>query len=109
MSARSVARLTEAEATPGTLAMAFSTRETQEAQVMPVMPRLSWSVGGGVSMTPSWWISFRCGVRRIGFWGFQRCQGQAACSDHIRRMKRAGEYSSGPALVCVRQIDQAAV
>jgi hypothetical protein len=45
-SARSVARLTEALSTPGTAAMAFSTRRTQEAQVIPSTGKL-WS-GGGV-------------------------------------------------------------
>jgi hypothetical protein len=34
-SAVSVARLTLAESTPGTCLSAFSTRDTQEAQVMP--------------------------------------------------------------------------
>ncbi|BBU53893.1 hypothetical protein KU6B_01580 [Mameliella alba] len=34
-SARSVARLTLADSTPGTAERAFSTRPTQEAQVMP--------------------------------------------------------------------------
>src|SRR5689334_13281256 len=33
--ARSVARLTDADVTPGTLSSDFSTRATQEAQVMP--------------------------------------------------------------------------
>ena len=37
--ARSVARFTVAEATPGTDAMAFSTRKTQDAQVMPSIPK----------------------------------------------------------------------
>ncbi|WP_206517009.1 hypothetical protein [Mesorhizobium sp. M1A.F.Ca.IN.022.07.1.1] len=42
-SARSVARLTDDETTPGAAAIAFSTRLTQEAQVMPSMP--SWITG----------------------------------------------------------------
>lgn len=37
--ARSVAGLTFAEATPGTAAIAFSTRRTHEAHVMPSMPK----------------------------------------------------------------------
>ena len=41
-SARSVARLTDALSTPGTAAIAFSTRYTQDAQVMPVLGKL-WS------------------------------------------------------------------
>src|SRR5450759_5096349 len=40
----SVARFTFASRTPGTLARAFSTRRTQEAQVIPVMPSVSVSV-----------------------------------------------------------------
>jgi hypothetical protein len=39
MRADSVARFTVASCTPGTFFKAFSTRETQEAQVMPSMPR----------------------------------------------------------------------
>ena len=39
--ARSVARLTAAASTPGSLARDFSTRRTQEAQVMP--PMGSWT------------------------------------------------------------------
>ena len=39
-SARSVARLTEADCTPGTALTAFSTRLTQEAQVMPSMGKV---------------------------------------------------------------------
>ncbi|MGF6551437.1 hypothetical protein QFZ96_006573 [Paraburkholderia youngii] len=42
----SVARLTDARATPGTFASAFSTRNAQAAQVMPP---ISSSVVGGVS------------------------------------------------------------
>jgi hypothetical protein len=41
MAARLEARLTLADATPGTAASARSTRATQEAQVMPVIGRLS--------------------------------------------------------------------
>lgn len=37
--ARSVARLTETSFTPGTALIAFSTRATQEAHVIPEMPR----------------------------------------------------------------------
>jgi hypothetical protein len=36
----SLARLTSADSTPGTLASAFSTRTTQEAQVMPSIVRV---------------------------------------------------------------------
>ena len=39
-SALSVARLTAAVVTPGTAAMAFSTRRTQDAQVMPSIGKL---------------------------------------------------------------------
>ena len=41
----SVARLTLASSTPGTLASAFSTRAEQLAQVMPVMSKTKDSVG----------------------------------------------------------------
>jgi hypothetical protein len=39
--ARSVARFTIAEVTQGTPRIAFSTRDTQDAQVMPSMPTLA--------------------------------------------------------------------
>ncbi|OIQ66859.1 hypothetical protein GALL_515700 [mine drainage metagenome] len=40
----SVARLTATSSTPGTARMAFSTRLTQDAQVMPLIPRINSSV-----------------------------------------------------------------
>ncbi|WGJ16673.1 hypothetical protein QEV83_07400 [Methylocapsa sp. D3K7] len=40
-SARFVTRLTEAEATPGVATIAFSTRETQDAHIMPSISRLN--------------------------------------------------------------------
>ncbi|MCY1549893.1 hypothetical protein D9M68_860950 [compost metagenome] len=43
--ADSVARFTVASDTPACFFKAFSTRDTQEAQVMPPMPRSIW-VGG---------------------------------------------------------------
>ncbi|WP_454011541.1 hypothetical protein [Aquamicrobium terrae] len=49
-SARSVAKLTEALATPGAAAIAFSTRRTQDAQVMPSMP--IWSFGAETGTDP---------------------------------------------------------
>ena len=41
MRARSVARLTDASTIPGTLRVAFSTRRTHDAQVMPVIWRIT--------------------------------------------------------------------
>ena len=41
--ADSVARFTVASDTPGCFFKAFSTRKTQEAQVMPPMPRSIWA------------------------------------------------------------------
>ena len=55
--ARSVARLTLTSVTPGTLERIFSTRLTQDAQVMPPMARSTVSGVGWVtaaSMTVSW-------------------------------------------------------
>ncbi|EWS61132.1 hypothetical protein Y695_04543 [Hydrogenophaga sp. T4] len=45
--ADSVARFTLAPLTPGCFFSTFSTRETQEAQVMPPMPRSIWLVSEG--------------------------------------------------------------
>jgi hypothetical protein len=50
-SALSVARLTEALATPGEAAIAFSTRRTQDAQVMPSMS--IWSFGAETGTDPA--------------------------------------------------------
>src|SRR5215204_2663739 len=44
--ARSVARLTEARSTPSTLPIAFSTRLTQDAQVIPLTGKLTSSIVG---------------------------------------------------------------
>ena len=49
--ALSVARLTSASWTPGVRLRARSTRETQEAQVMPEMARIAWAPAGGASST----------------------------------------------------------
>jgi len=50
MRAVSVAKLTDAEATPGTFLSAFSTRATHDAQVMPPMPMsiTVWPARGSV-------------------------------------------------------------
>ncbi|MCY1235113.1 hypothetical protein D9M72_477170 [compost metagenome] len=48
-SARSVARLTEASVTPGTARIAFSTRETQDAQVMPSTGMLALSAAAEIA------------------------------------------------------------
>src|SRR5271166_4535731 len=50
--ARSVARFTEAAVTPGTRARTFSTRLTQEAQVMPVMERSMVEAGAAAAFMP---------------------------------------------------------
>jgi hypothetical protein len=51
-SARSVARLTDTLWTPRTAAIAFSTRYTQDAQVMPVMGKL-WSGVAALAVAPA--------------------------------------------------------
>ncbi len=56
MRADSVARLTAAPVTPGTLFSAFSTRVTQEAQVMPPMPRSSVADAEGFVVVFMSWI-----------------------------------------------------
>jgi hypothetical protein len=52
--ADSVARLTVASCTPGTFFRARSTRETQDAQVMPPTPRSSVELGAVVVFMQEW-------------------------------------------------------
>jgi hypothetical protein len=52
MRADSVAKLTEALTTPGTLLSAFSTRATQDAQVMPPTEMSMAQVSDGIGVMP---------------------------------------------------------
>src|SRR5215210_304334 len=68
--ARSVAKLTAARSTPATLPIAFSTRLTQEAQVIPVTGKVTstvvvvWEVGVFVIAWPlrSWKLMSRFSI-----------------------------------------------
>lgn len=68
MRARSVARFTDASTIPGTFRVAFSTRRTHDAQVMPVIWRITSSEPGSpaarVVREPRMaWSSSDCAVR----------------------------------------------
>ena len=76
-SARSVARLTDALSTPGTAAIAFSTRYTQDAQVMPVMGKL-WSGGAALAVAAAGMGGYSSTIP--AGWAFQRWVGQAGTS-----------------------------